>query len=61
MENEVIVLTPEDLEKAIYDALMENNAEFLNYLYEDMINSEYMKNRIYKKRCMTKKSVNENK
>lgn len=61
MEKEVIVLAPENLEKATYEALMENNEEFLNYLYNEMVNSEYMKNRIYKKRCKTKKSMKEDK
>ena len=61
MEKEVIVLAPENLEKATYEALMENNEEFLNYLYNEMVNSEYMKNRIYKKRSKTKKSMKEDK
>ena len=57
MEKEVVVLAPENLEKATYEALMENNEEFLNYLYDEMVNSEYMKNRIYKKRCKPINSI----
>lgn len=53
---EVIVIEPENVEQAIYEALMENDEELLKALYKEMINSDYMKKKMYNKRYRTKKS-----
>ena len=50
MEYEVLILNEEQLEEAIEKLLLEDSKDLLNYLYAEMINSNYIRRKMYTKR-----------
>ena len=50
MEYEVLILNEEQLEEAIERLLLEDDSDLLDYLYTEMINSNYIKRKMYTKR-----------
>ena len=54
MEQEVYVLNEEKLEEAIEKILLEDNKDLLDYLYNQMITSAYIKKKAYKNRVRNK-------
>jgi len=50
MEQEVVVFNEDKLEEAIEKILLEDNSDLLNYMYHTMINSNYMRRKMYTKR-----------
>ena len=55
-QKELLFLDEDKLEKYIEEILLENDGELLNYLYDQMINSKYIKKKAYKNRIKTKMS-----
>ena len=58
MEQEVMVINEDRLEAAIEKLLLEDDKDLLDFLYNQMINSKYIKKKAYKVRAKAKLSSN---